>query len=60
MTTGISAADRACTIAVAIDASKGRPGHRDAGSCFSVGGARRLEYLSRTGHTEAAVDVCPA
>ena len=56
VTTGISAADRARTISVAIDGSKGaadivRPGHvfpliaKDGG------------VLVRTGHTEAAVDV---
>ncbi|WP_322047949.1 3,4-dihydroxy-2-butanone-4-phosphate synthase [Paraburkholderia sp. J67] len=56
VTTGISAGDRARTIAAAIDASKGaehivRPGHvfpliaRDGG------------VLVRAGHTEAAVDI---
>jgi 3,4-dihydroxy 2-butanone 4-phosphate synthase/GTP cyclohydrolase II len=56
VTTGISAADRAHTIAVAIDASKtaadiGTPGH--IFPLVAQGGG----VLVRAGHTEAAVDV---
>ncbi|MES2904087.1 MAG: 3,4-dihydroxy-2-butanone-4-phosphate synthase [Pseudomonadota bacterium] len=56
VTTGISAADRARTIAVAID------GSRDADSIVSPGHvfplvARDGGVLVRAGHTEAAVDV---
>ena len=54
VTTGISAHDRARTVAVAIDASKGMtdiatPGH--------VLRARSGGVLVRAGHTEAAVDI---
>ncbi|HPF32143.1 MAG TPA: bifunctional 3,4-dihydroxy-2-butanone-4-phosphate synthase/GTP cyclohydrolase II [Candidatus Sabulitectum sp.] len=56
VTTGISAADRARTIAVAIDPATeprdlGRPGH-----IFPLA-ARDGGVLRRTGHTEAAVDL---
>ena len=56
VTTGISAADRAKTIAVAIDPETkpealGRPGH-----IFPLA-ARDGGVLRRTGHTEAAVDL---
>jgi 3,4-dihydroxy 2-butanone 4-phosphate synthase/GTP cyclohydrolase II len=37
VTTGISAADRARTVQVAIDASKGRPTSRRRGMCFRSG-----------------------
>ncbi len=56
VTTGISAADRARTIAVAIDASKGRPDIVTPGHVFPLI-ARDGGVLVRTGHTEAAVDV---
>ncbi len=56
VTTGISAADRARTVSVAIDASK------DAGHIVTPGHvfplvARDGGVLVRAGHTEAAVDV---
>jgi len=56
ITTGISAQDRARTIAVAIDASKD---HRDVvspGHVFPLV-ARDGGVLVRAGHTEAAVDI---
>lgn len=56
VTTGISAADRARTIAVAIDASKGRDQIVTPGHVFPLV-ARDGGVLVRTGHTEAAVDV---
>ncbi len=56
VTTGISAADRARTIAVAIDASKGREEIVTPGHVFPLV-AREGGVLVRTGHTEAAVDV---
>ena len=56
VTTGISAADRARTIAVAIDASKGRDEIVTPGQVFPLV-ARDGGVLVRTGHTEAAVDV---
>ena len=56
VTTGISAADRACTIAVAIDASKGRDEIVTPGHVFPLV-ARDGGVLVRAGHTEAAVDV---
>lgn len=56
VTTGISAADRARTIAVAIDASKGRQDIVTPGHVFPLV-ARDGGVLVRTGHTEAAVDV---
>src|SRR3546814_4712164 len=54
--TGISAADRARTVSVAIDAAKGRddivtPGH--VFPLIAVDGG----VLVRAGHTEAAVDI---
>ena len=56
VTTGISAADRARTIAVAIDAGKG-PGHIvTPGHVFPLS-ARPGGVLVRAGHTEAAVDI---
>jgi 3,4-dihydroxy 2-butanone 4-phosphate synthase/GTP cyclohydrolase II len=56
VTTGISAADRARTIAVAIDSSKGREEIVTPGHVFPLV-AREGGVLVRTGHTEAAVDV---
>jgi len=56
VTTGISAADRARTVAVAIDASKGRDDIVTPGHVFPLV-AREGGVLVRTGHTEAAVDV---
>jgi len=56
VTTGISAADRARTIAVAIDASKGPEHIVTPGHVFPLV-AREGGVLVRTGHTEAAVDV---
>jgi 3,4-dihydroxy 2-butanone 4-phosphate synthase / GTP cyclohydrolase II len=56
VTTGISAADRARTIAVAIDASKGADEIVTPGHVFPLV-ARDGGVLIRTGHTEAAVDV---
>ncbi|MGR6330658.1 3,4-dihydroxy-2-butanone-4-phosphate synthase [Sphingomonas sp. XXL09] len=56
VTTGISAADRARTIAVAIDSSKGRDEIVTPGHVFPLV-ARDGGVLVRTGHTEAAVDV---
>ena len=56
VTTGISAADRARTIAVAIDASKGPDEIVTPGHVFPLV-AREGGVLIRAGHTEAAVDV---
>ncbi|MEO8298325.1 MAG: 3,4-dihydroxy-2-butanone-4-phosphate synthase [Burkholderiales bacterium] len=56
VSTGISAADRARTIAVAIDASKGREQIVTPGHVFPLI-ARDGGVLVRAGHTEAAVDV---
>jgi len=56
VTTGISAADRARTISVAIDASKGRGDIVTPGHVFPLV-AREGGVLVRAGHTEAAVDV---
>ncbi|MCX8474453.1 MAG: 3,4-dihydroxy-2-butanone-4-phosphate synthase [Sphingomonas sp.] len=56
VTTGISAADRARTISVAIDASKDRHAIVSPGHVFPLV-ARDGGVLVRTGHTEAAVDV---
>ena len=56
VTTGISAADRARTISVAIDASKGAEYIVTPGHVFPLV-ARDGGVLVRTGHTEAAVDV---
>lgn len=56
VTTGISAADRARTIAVAIDASKGPEHIVHPGHVFPLV-ARDGGVLVRAGHTEAAVDV---
>jgi 3,4-dihydroxy 2-butanone 4-phosphate synthase / GTP cyclohydrolase II len=56
VTTGISAADRARTIAVAIDSGKAREHIVTPGHVFPLV-ARDGGVLVRTGHTEAAVDV---
>ncbi len=56
VTTGISAADRARTVSVAIDASKGADDIVTPGHVFPLI-AREGGVLIRAGHTEAAVDV---
>lgn len=56
VTTGISAADRARTVSVAIDASKGPQDIASPGHVFPLR-ARDGGVLVRAGHTEAAVDV---
>ncbi|WP_375398876.1 3,4-dihydroxy-2-butanone-4-phosphate synthase [uncultured Sphingomonas sp.] len=56
VTTGISAADRARTVAVAIDAGKDRDAIVTPGHVFPLV-ARDGGVLVRAGHTEAAVDV---
>jgi 3,4-dihydroxy 2-butanone 4-phosphate synthase/GTP cyclohydrolase II len=56
VTTGISAADRARTISVAIDASRGREDIVTPGHVFPLV-AQDGGVLIRAGHTEAAVDV---
>ncbi len=56
VTTGISAGDRARTVSVAIDASKGPEHIVTPGHVFPLV-ARDGGVLVRAGHTEAAVDV---
>jgi 3,4-dihydroxy 2-butanone 4-phosphate synthase / GTP cyclohydrolase II len=56
VTTGISAADRATTIAAAIDPDKGASAICTPGHVFPLV-ARDGGVLVRAGHTEAAVDV---
>lgn len=56
VTTGISASDRARTIAVAIDPAKGPDDIASPGHVFPLE-AREGGVLVRAGHTEAAVDV---
>ncbi len=56
VTTGISAADRARTISVAIDATKGPDDIVTPGHVFPLT-AREGGVLVRAGHTEAAVDI---
>lgn len=56
VTTGISAADRARTIAVAIDAGKSKDDIVTPGHVFPLI-ARDGGVLVRAGHTEAAVDI---
>ena len=56
VTTGISAADRARTISVAIDAAKGPDDLVTPGHVFPLM-ARDGGTLVRAGHTEAAVDI---
>jgi len=59
VTTGISAADRAHTVAVAIDASKTAKDIVSPGHVFPLV-ARDGGVLVRAGHTEAAVDIARA
>jgi 3,4-dihydroxy 2-butanone 4-phosphate synthase/GTP cyclohydrolase II len=56
VTTGISAADRARTVAVAVDAAKTRDDIVTPGHVFPLI-ARDGGVLVRAGHTEAAVDI---
>lgn len=56
ISTGISAADRARTVSVAIDASKGADDIVSPGHVFPLV-AREGGVLVRAGHTEAAVDI---
>ncbi len=56
VTTGISAADRARTVSVAIDASRSRDDIVTPGHVFPLI-ARDGGVLVRAGHTEAAVDI---
>ncbi|WGV16499.1 3,4-dihydroxy-2-butanone-4-phosphate synthase [Fuscovulum ytuae] len=56
VTTGISAADRARTVSVAIDPTKGAADIATPGHIFPLR-ARDGGVLVRAGHTEAAVDV---
>jgi 3,4-dihydroxy 2-butanone 4-phosphate synthase/GTP cyclohydrolase II len=56
VTTGISASDRAHTIAVAIDPTKGRDDIATPGHVFPLV-ARDGGTLVRAGHTEAGVDI---
>lgn len=56
VTTGISAADRARTISVAIDGTKSREDIVTPGHVFPLR-ARPGGVLVRAGHTEAAVDI---
>lgn len=57
VTTGISAADRATTIRVAADPTKGPGDLRKPGHVHPLR-ARDGGVLQRVGHTEAAVDLC--
>ncbi|MBF0248262.1 MAG: 3,4-dihydroxy-2-butanone-4-phosphate synthase [Alphaproteobacteria bacterium] len=56
VTTGISASDRARTISVAIDPTKGKADIATPGHVFPLE-ARDGGVLVRAGHTEAAVDI---
>ena len=56
VTTGISAPDRAHTVAVAIDPAKGADAISTPGHVFPLA-ARDGGVLVRAGHTEAAIDV---
>ena len=56
ITTGISAADRARSVSVAIDGTKGRDDIVTPGHIFPLR-ARNGGVLVRAGHTEAAVDI---
>jgi 3,4-dihydroxy 2-butanone 4-phosphate synthase/GTP cyclohydrolase II len=56
VTTGISAADRARTVSVAIDPSKGAADIATPGHIFPLR-AKDGGVLVRAGHTEAAVDI---
>src|SRR3970282_1210687 len=57
VTTGISASDRATTIRVAADPTKGPADIRTPGHVHPLR-ARGGGVLQRVGHTEAAVDLC--
>lgn len=57
VTTGISASDRAQTIRVAADPTKGREDIRTPGHVHPLR-ARGGGVLQRVGHTEAATDLC--
>ncbi len=56
VTTGISAADRARTVQIAVDPSKGADDIVSPGHIFPLV-AKEGGVLVRTGHTEAAVDI---
>ena len=56
VSTGISAADRALTVSVAIDENKGQADIATPGHVFPLR-ARNGGVLVRAGHTEAAVDI---
>lgn len=56
VSTGISAPDRALTVAVAIDEDKGQADIATPGHIFPLR-ARAGGVLARAGHTEAAVDI---
>jgi 3,4-dihydroxy 2-butanone 4-phosphate synthase/GTP cyclohydrolase II len=56
VTTGISASDRARTVAVAIDSNRGADDITSPGHVFPLA-ARDGGVLVRTGHTEASVDL---
>ena len=56
VTTGISASDRARTVAVAVDPTKGPTDIVSPGHVFPLA-AREGGVLVRAGHTEAAVDI---
>lgn len=56
VTTGISAADRALTVSVAVNPDKGRNDLSTPGHVFPLS-ARDGGVLVRAGHTEAAVDL---
>jgi 3,4-dihydroxy 2-butanone 4-phosphate synthase / GTP cyclohydrolase II len=56
VSTGISAADRALTVSVAIDGTKGKDDIVSPGHVFPLV-ARDGGVLVRAGHTEAAVDI---
>jgi len=56
ITTGISAADRARTVSVAIDGTKGKADIASPGHVFPLQ-ARDGGVLVRAGHTEAGVDI---
>lgn len=57
VTTGISASDRATTIRIAADPTKGADDVRTPGHVHPLK-ARHGGVLQRVGHTEAAVDLC--
>jgi len=57
VTTGISASDRATTIRIAADPTKGADDVRTPGHVHPLRG-RHGGVLQRVGHTEAAIDLC--